>query len=322
MAFTVPGILLTGDHASRPAANASGLGVGSLYSCTDHDLIYQTDGSSWSTWATLGSSGVSDHDHTTGGDGGDLDAPVIDGYAVFNEESAPSAASSGTVRVYAKSDGRIYSKDDGGVEYGPFDAAGGGATFSPDPTITQEKAAGASASSITLDSAPSSGQRVILFCNGANTADPTAVSSTNTTWTKVASSASAGAKYSIWVGVVSGTGGTAISITHANAFLSCRAIVTDIPIVATAVQTANHATGASLSGVTVGNVIVIGGGNDNTAVNVSLASSDATGYVLHGYRPGSHVSVISALMVGYAASTTIPGNGTSTSKVLMVELAV
>lgn len=74
-----------------------------------------------------GGGGVADHDHTTGGDGGDLDSPVIDGYAVFNEESAPSAASSGTVRVYAKSDGRIYSKDDGGTEYGPFDAAGGGA---------------------------------------------------------------------------------------------------------------------------------------------------------------------------------------------------
>lgn len=49
--------LLTGDHASRPAANT--VPEGTLYSCTDHDLIYQSDGATWSTWATL-----------TGGGGG------------------------------------------------------------------------------------------------------------------------------------------------------------------------------------------------------------------------------------------------------------
>jgi hypothetical protein len=43
--------LLVGDHASRPAAGSAP--EGGLYSCTDHDLIYQTDGSSWSTWADL-----------------------------------------------------------------------------------------------------------------------------------------------------------------------------------------------------------------------------------------------------------------------------
>lgn len=53
--LTVPGMFLTGDHASRPAANA--VGKGALYSCTDHDLIYQSDGSSWSTWADVSGSG-------------------------------------------------------------------------------------------------------------------------------------------------------------------------------------------------------------------------------------------------------------------------
>lgn len=48
---TLPGLLATGDHASRPAANS--VGSGALYSCTDHGLVYQSDGSSWSTWATL-----------------------------------------------------------------------------------------------------------------------------------------------------------------------------------------------------------------------------------------------------------------------------
>ena len=50
--ITIPGMFLTGDHASRPAAGD--VGSGSLYSCTDHDLIYQSDGSSWTTWATAG----------------------------------------------------------------------------------------------------------------------------------------------------------------------------------------------------------------------------------------------------------------------------
>lgn len=71
MSFTVPGILLTGDHASRPAANASGLGKGSLYACSTHSLIYQTDGSSWSTWATLGTAGA----YVSGG----TDVAVADG---------------------------------------------------------------------------------------------------------------------------------------------------------------------------------------------------------------------------------------------------
>lgn len=54
MAATVAGILLHGDHASRPAASAPP--VGSVYSCSDHSLVYVTDGSTWSTWATLGGS--------------------------------------------------------------------------------------------------------------------------------------------------------------------------------------------------------------------------------------------------------------------------
>lgn len=44
--------LLFGDHASRPAASA--VPAGTLYACTTHSLVYQSDGSStWSTWASL-----------------------------------------------------------------------------------------------------------------------------------------------------------------------------------------------------------------------------------------------------------------------------
>jgi hypothetical protein len=55
--------LLEGDHASRPAASA--VPEGTLYSCSDHGLIYQSDTSAWATWATLGG-GVTDHGALTG----------------------------------------------------------------------------------------------------------------------------------------------------------------------------------------------------------------------------------------------------------------
>lgn len=42
---------------------------------------------------------------------------VIDDYIDINEESAPSTPASGKVRVYAKSDGKLYRKDDAGNEY-------------------------------------------------------------------------------------------------------------------------------------------------------------------------------------------------------------
>jgi hypothetical protein len=54
MALTLPGVLLTGDHASRPAAGD--VAKGCLYSCTTSGHpIYQSDGSSWSTWRSSAS---------------------------------------------------------------------------------------------------------------------------------------------------------------------------------------------------------------------------------------------------------------------------
>lgn len=44
--------LLEGDHASRPAFGD--VPQGTLYACSTHGLIYQSDGATaWSTWATL-----------------------------------------------------------------------------------------------------------------------------------------------------------------------------------------------------------------------------------------------------------------------------
>ncbi len=62
---TLPVLLGTGIHSARPAAGD--VGSGGLYSCTTHSLVYQTDGSSWTTWATLGGTAATEsHAYLTG----------------------------------------------------------------------------------------------------------------------------------------------------------------------------------------------------------------------------------------------------------------
>lgn len=113
-ATSLDGVLLEGDHASRPAAGD--VAKGALYSCSDHDLVYQSDLSTWSTWATLGT--------------------AFDG--TMAEIATPSTPSSGNARIYPKADGRFYSIDDAGTEYGPFDAGGGGGGTDYIATIAAE----------------------------------------------------------------------------------------------------------------------------------------------------------------------------------------
>lgn len=45
-----------------------------------------------------------------------LQADLVDDYLDFNEESAPSTPAANTSRMYVKSDGKFYSKDDAGIE--------------------------------------------------------------------------------------------------------------------------------------------------------------------------------------------------------------
>ena len=55
-AATVPGILQYGTHANRPLATA--MAVGGLYSCTTHNLIYVSDGTTWANWGNIGITGT------------------------------------------------------------------------------------------------------------------------------------------------------------------------------------------------------------------------------------------------------------------------
>jgi hypothetical protein len=59
--------LLEGDHASRPAASA--VPEGTLYACSDHVKIYQSDTSSWSDWHNPTTGTLTDHTHAATGSG-------------------------------------------------------------------------------------------------------------------------------------------------------------------------------------------------------------------------------------------------------------
>lgn len=85
--------------------------AGALCYVTADDALQVFDGADWQPMA--GAGGLADQGAFT--------------YLDATEASPPATPGSGKVRVYAKTDGRIYSKDDAGNEYGPFDAAGAGA---------------------------------------------------------------------------------------------------------------------------------------------------------------------------------------------------
>lgn len=75
MTATVPGVLLTGDTASKPLATA--VSIGTLYSDTDTGAVTQSDGAAWQPWAgPFVTGGTADWAET-----GDLVAVAIDGAA-------------------------------------------------------------------------------------------------------------------------------------------------------------------------------------------------------------------------------------------------
>jgi hypothetical protein len=61
-ATTLPGVLLSGTHAGRPAASA--VAGGTLYAETDTGQIYQSNGvSTWSAWGAAAGGGVTQEDY-------------------------------------------------------------------------------------------------------------------------------------------------------------------------------------------------------------------------------------------------------------------
>jgi hypothetical protein len=125
--------LLEGDHASRPAA--TDIPQGTLYSCTTHSLIYQSDGSTWSTWATLG--GSSDLDAIITASSGQDIADALAGAA------APAAGNVFATMADVGAGGVSWTQDvnENGASFANFTAAAG--TWASDgTTINQTNTAG------------------------------------------------------------------------------------------------------------------------------------------------------------------------------------
>lgn len=93
MANTVEGVLLNGTHAARPAATA--VSAGTLYACSDHDLIYQSDASAWATWS----------DVTGGGGGGGF--PTFSGAKLTKSTTQGVNATTAAITF----DGEVFDTD-------------------------------------------------------------------------------------------------------------------------------------------------------------------------------------------------------------------
>ncbi len=93
--------LLSGDHASRPAA--SDVPQGTLYACTTHLKVYQSDGTSaWSDWAVQGGGGAPSAHATSHEDGGSDEIDVTGLSGVLDDPQPTTIAQITDASAYAK----------------------------------------------------------------------------------------------------------------------------------------------------------------------------------------------------------------------------
>jgi len=106
VATTLNGVLLTGNHASRPAASA--VAKGTAYACSTHNLIYQSDTSSWTTWFTGDGSG-SVSPSTLVIPGASSPAQTAEGSAVWDTDDDKLTVGTGAARKTMVNEGAATS---------------------------------------------------------------------------------------------------------------------------------------------------------------------------------------------------------------------
>lgn len=170
--------LPTGNHAGRPAA--TDVPQGALYSCTTHNLVYQSNGATWSTWAALGGGAPAAHaaSHQDGG-ADEIDVTGLTGAG-----------------------------------------GGGGGVTGKRPIQDRSTGAGAQATSraVTLSAAPTNGNLLLaMIAIETGTMAVTSIVQTNVTWTQLAETTdNSTPKVELWKGVVAASAGTGITVNYSG----------------------------------------------------------------------------------------------------------
>ena len=181
---------------------------------------------------------------------------------------------------------------------GAYSAPPAGALSTPKSLISLASTGG---SPFTLGGAPTTGSRIILAING-NGHSTTAVSSTNTTWSKLHELGSTGFT-SLWVGVVSGTGGTSITVTNTSSnVFACFIVIADAltPTLASSTDYTPGTDQFNVQGpltITAGHLVAFVLGQDNFATAgwmnpsvPSVAISTTTMSLALAYAPSGSLS--------------------------------
>lgn len=327
-------------------------GVGVPVAGTTGQVLAKIDGTDYNTdWVTPGAGGGMTNPMTTADDlivGGAAGAParlaigspadvltVVSGAPTW---AAPAGGGGGMTNPMTTADDLIVGGSAGaparlGVGAGgdvltvvagaPAWAApsGGGDPDADTATWIQQANAGATASSITLAAAPGAGHTLILGLDMYNSGSASAITSTDTTWTKALTWTDSVAIYDLWVGVCGAAPGSAISITHPNAY--CTATVVEIadPITPTVGVTFHSAAGAwNITGMTPGHLVAVFSGNDATNVNMALAAT-APGHSVAPDVVGQFTGFPTELFVAVVRPGGVMGYTTTGNATLAVELS-